>query len=167
MNNCDSVFGWPGTNPKAATKLLQSVRNHHDEDGELLEDTGFKCFKLSESHFRVWTQVEQANPQSYIEQMALFTIPVEGQLHEHLIYEIAIKEGYELTCRITQVTSITDQTVYRVTDTVRKQSFIICLDRSLRLASLALLELKHEDLFVCLDLALDDTAAANLALQCR
>lgn len=59
------------------------------------------------------------------------------------------------------------QTVHRVTDPDKGQSFYICLDDAVRLEALAPLGLGREDLFVCRDRALDDTAAANLALQCR
>jgi adenine-specific DNA-methyltransferase len=62
---------------------------------------------------------------------------------------------------------VTGQTVYRVADPEREQSFAICLDDQITLAALTPLQLAKDDLFVCRDSALDDEAAANLALQCR
>ena len=56
---------------------------------------------------------------------------------------------------------------YRVTDPDRDQSFTICLDDHIDLADLSGLDLSPDDIFVCRDVALDDQAAANLALQCR
>jgi len=44
---------------------------------------------------------------------------------------------------------------------------MICLDEQVRADLSQNYELKIDDLFVCRDLALDDSAAANLALQCR
>jgi adenine-specific DNA-methyltransferase len=54
-----------------------------------------------------------------------------------------------------------------VTDTEQDRAFTICLDDKLTLDSLRELGLSKDDLFVCRDAALDDTLAANLALQCR
>ena len=49
----------------------------------------------------------------------------------------------------------------------KEQSFYICLDDSINLENLSPLNLGKDDLFICRDVALDDEAAANLALQCR
>jgi hypothetical protein len=48
-----------------------------------------------------------------------------------------------------------------------EQGFYICLDDKIRLDDLKSLNLAKTDLFICRDVALDDEAAANLALQCR
>jgi Mlc titration factor MtfA (ptsG expression regulator) len=48
-----------------------------------------------------------------------------------------------------------------------EQSFYICLDDKIRLDDLKPLNLAKTDLFICRDIALDDEAAANLALQYR
>lgn len=58
-------------------------------------------------------------------------------------------------------------TIYRVFDLEKGQSFVICLDDKIRLGDLRSLHLKKNDLFICRDVALDDEAVANLALQCR
>jgi hypothetical protein len=47
------------------------------------------------------------------------------------------------------------------------QSFRVCIDETLKQYIARALEPTSEDLFVCRDRALDDTLAANLALQCR
>jgi len=49
----------------------------------------------------------------------------------------------------------------------KKQSFFICLDNQIDLANLNGLNPSQDDTFICRDVALDDEAAANLALQCR
>ena len=62
---------------------------------------------------------------------------------------------------------IDGNTVYRVADADRGQSFYISLDATLQAATLKALELTQDHLFICRDKALDDEAAANLSLQCR
>jgi len=134
------------------------------------KDLGFKVFKLAPSNYRSWAGVEESTPKEYAEQMALFRDPlVEGWAVEDVIYEIALKEGYGLNCRIEPVeahTRVRPQ-LYRVTDPDKAQSFTICLEDAIRLETLRDLELNKDDLFVCRDAALDDETAANLALQCR
>jgi adenine-specific DNA-methyltransferase len=104
----------------------------------------------------------------YADQMALFDDPlVEGWTAAGVIQEIALKEGYGLDCRVETLPGVTGQTVYRVTDPQRQQTFAICLDDQITLGALAPLQLAKDDLFICRDRALDDEAAANLALQCR
>ena len=132
------------------------------------EDLGFKVFKLAPSHFKPWVGVPQLTPMEYADQMALFDDPlVEGWTAAGVIQEIALKEGYGLDCRVETLPGVTGQTVYRVTDPQRQQTFAICLDDQITLGALAPLQLAKDDLFICRDRALDDEAAANLALQCR
>jgi len=133
------------------------------------EDLGFKVFKLAPSNFRSWFGVARAEGQEYTRQMELFADPlVEGWTTEAVIAEVALKEaGFALTYRTERVPAVAEQTVYRVSDAERDQHFYICLDDRLRLEALRPLGLLREDLFVCRALALDDEAAANLALQCR
>jgi adenine-specific DNA-methyltransferase len=131
-------------------------------------DLGFKVFKLAPSHFKPWVGVAQPTPQQYTDQMALFDDPlVDGWTAAGVIQEIALKEGYGLACQVEKMAAVTGQTVYRVADPQREQSFAICLDDRITLAALTPLQLAKDDRFVCRDRALDDEAAANLALQCR
>lgn len=57
--------------------------------------------------------------------------------------------------------------VYDVGDPDTGQKFIICLDDEIRADLSKSCELTKDTLFICRDIALDDSAAANLALQCR
>jgi adenine-specific DNA-methyltransferase len=133
------------------------------------EDLGFRAFRLAPSNYRSWSGVAEATPESYARQLAVFADPlVEGWTPEAIIAEVALKEaGFGLGYQVERVESIRAQAVYRVSDADKGQSFLICLDDRVMLENLAALALAESDLFVCRDSALDDTAAANLALQCR
>ena len=141
------------------------------------EDLGLKVFKLAPSNYRPWVGVNEATPDAYAQQMALFADPlVEGWTAESVIYEVALKEGYGLNCRIEPISpSLTSggtgvgarATVYRVTDPDKEQRFAICLDDAIGLENFSAVSLEKDDLFVCRDAALDDETAANLALRCR
>ena len=132
------------------------------------EDLGFKVFRLAASNYRPWAGVAKRTPDAYTRAMTAFADPlVDNWREEDVIYEVALKEGYGLNCRLERVKKVKGQAVYRVTDPDKGQSFTICLDGSIALEALRPLRLGAEDLFVCRDAALDDDATANLALQCR
>jgi adenine-specific DNA-methyltransferase len=132
---------------------------------ETPEDPGFKVFQLTPSNFQLWAGTDQHTPGVYAEQLSLFTDTLSDDWKpENVIYEIALKEGYDLNCTIEQMGT---GHLYRVTDSDRGQSFTICLDNTLDPDMVQALELTRDDLFVCRDIALTDDLAANLALQCR
>ena len=140
-----------------------------DEEHVESEDLGFKVFKLAESNYRSWNGVEEDTPESYAEQLRLFSGNplIKDWIPENVIYEIALKEGYRLNCLIEQVKDIQRNTIFRVFSADQEQAFYICLDEELCQDDIDKLGLTTDDLFVCFDHALDDTQAANLALQCR
>lgn len=128
---------------------------------------GFRVFKLAPSNTRRWIGVETKNPETYVEQLDAFSDTlIDGWESENVIWEVALREGYALTSAI-EKREAEGITVWRVTDADREQSFHICLDDSLTVVAVRALGLSRENLFICRDKALDDTIAANLALQCR
>jgi len=138
------------------------------KDREKPEDLGFKVFKLAESNYRPWQGVADKRGAAYAETMELFTDPlVPGWKPVNVIYEVALKEGYSLTSKVEKVEGIKDNTVYRVTDPDKGQSFRISLDDKLKAATVKALALAKDALFICRDAALTDQQAANLALQCN
>jgi len=138
------------------------------ETRDTSDDLGFKVFKLAPSNWRSWSGAEEREPDAYAEQLEVFTDPlVEGWKAENVIFEVALKEGYGLNCRIESVPAVIGNMVYRVTDPDKGQSFLICLDEAIHVDNLSALNMSSDDLFVCRDVALQDETAANLALQCR
>lgn len=133
------------------------------------KDLGFRVFKLTKSNYRLWNGIEEDASESYAEQLRLFADNplIKGWVPEDVIYEVAVKEGYRLDNLIEPVAGIEENTIFRVVSADKQLSFFICLDEELFQDELNKLRLTTDDLFVCLDQALDDTKAANLALQCR
>jgi len=138
------------------------------KDREAPEDLGFKAFKLARSNYKQWEGLEGKETETYSKQMELHVEPlVRGWKPETVTWEVAVKEGYSLASRIEKIPDSKKNTIYRVSDPEKGQSFRICLDDKIKLGDLNTLHLKRDDLFICRDAALDDEAAANLALQCR
>jgi adenine-specific DNA-methyltransferase len=132
------------------------------------EDLGFKVFKLAESNYRPWSGLAERTPADYGAEMQVHLDPlVKGWKKENVIYEVALKEGFGLGITLTIDPKYKDNEIVRVTDEDKNQSFTICLDEKLATSTIKGLEIKKDEMFVCRDIALDDTAAANLALQCR
>lgn len=148
-------------------RIRRVIRGYGD-DPKPMEGVGFKVFKLAPSNFKQWEDYTGNNPDEYLEQLSLFqTTLVNDYRNIDVIYEVILKEGYDLNSQIEQVENVTGNTVFRITDPVRDQFFYLCLDKQIHLEALKPLSLKEDDLFICLDTALDDTTKANLALQCR
>jgi adenine-specific DNA-methyltransferase len=138
------------------------------ENRNVVEDLGFKVFKLAKPNIQQWTQDEERDPEAYGQKLALFNDPLlAGWKTESVIWEVALREGFGLnTCFVSRDLDNGNK-VYDVVDPDTGQKFIICLDDKMLSDVSKNCELSPEDLFVCRDVALDDSAAANLALQCR
>jgi adenine-specific DNA-methyltransferase len=132
------------------------------------EDLGFKVFKLSKPNIQRWLEVEDRDPEAYAQKLALFNDPlVAGWKPGNVIWEVALREGFGLKTRFAPRDLGNGNTVYDAIDPDTGQKFIICLDDKILGDLSKHCELTLEDLFVCRDVALDDSAAANLGLQCR
>ena len=140
------------------------------EEEAKTEDLGFKVFKLAKPNIQQWVPDTNRDPDAYAEKLSLFDDPlVADWTPEKVLWEVALREGYSLNTRFEKKEVPNGNTVYAVTDPDKEppQSFTVCLDDDIRADLSKHLDLTPGCLFVCRDRALDDTAAANLALQCR
>ncbi len=134
----------------------------------LQENTGFRVFKLAESNYRTEDDVRTEDVQTYIAQLES-TIDAlrDGWREEDVLYEVALKEGYPLDSEIERVTGLETNTVFQIAAPDGSQMFHVCLDAELAPRDIERLGLSKDSVFICRDVALTDTLAANLALQCR
>ncbi|MCY2930955.1 MAG: site-specific DNA-methyltransferase [Planctomycetota bacterium] len=138
------------------------------KDREVPEDLGFKVFKLTESNYQCWRGAGAKTGEALLAEMEKQVDPLlPGWKPMNVLCEVALKEGYSLTCRVEELIGLTGNTAYRVSDADKGQCFLICLDDKLKAATVKALGLKKDDLFICRDVALTDEQAANLALQCN
>jgi hypothetical protein len=150
-------------------KLKDEAKGKLDlKDRETPEDLGFKVFKLAESNYRRWRGTDAKTGDALLAEMEKMADPLlPGWKPANVIYEVALKEGYSLTCSIKDLKNTGGNKVYLVTDPDKGQSFRICLDDVLKSSTIKALKLGRNDLFICRDVALTDEQAANLALQCN
>ena len=151
---------------RVIAKMKKEQASRLDQD-KLVEDLSFRVFKLARSNYKLWKGVKDKTPEAYATEMETHIDSlVDGWKRENVIYEVMLKEGFGLTSKI-EPEKYRDNEIWRVTDLDKGQSFLICLDDEISTSTIRHLELAKNDLFVCRDIALDDTGAANLALQCN
>jgi adenine-specific DNA-methyltransferase len=132
------------------------------------EDLGFKVFKLSKPNIERWKPDADRDPDSYAEKLSLFNDPlIAGWKPTNVIWEVVLREGFGLNTTFVEKHLDNGNHVTEVRDPDSGQCFAICLDAKITVDLAKLYPLTPESLFVCRDAALDDSAAANLALQCR
>lgn len=128
---------------------------------------GVRAFRLAPSNLRRWSGATEPTPEAYEEQLDAFMDSLEsGWTAEGVIWEVALREGLALTSQVMPVSTTEDQ-IWRVSDDETGRGFTIGLSAEISLAKVQALALGEDDVFVCRASALNDTLAANLALQCR
>lgn len=129
---------------------------------------GFRAFRLAGSNIRQWAGIEERNVESYSAQLEAFRDTlIPNWKPENVIWEVALRDGFSLTARMEKLVVPKGGTYWRVMDAAQARAFTICLDGKLTLEAVRELGLAKDDVFVCRDIALDDSLAANLALRCR
>ena len=149
----------------------------------LRENAGFRVFKLAESNYRTDDDVRTEDVQTYLAHLERAIDALrEGWREEDVLYEVALKEGYPLDSVIARVMGLATNKVFRIAarrearlesaptgdlSASDGQRFYVCLDAALVQGDIERLRLSKDSVFICRDVALTDTLAANLALQCR
>ena len=135
-------------------------------------DAGFKVFTLSPSNYPENKFVfDPSKPQKEQQKefIAYLHKAKQNELFDKendtsIVYENIVKEGLSLNSVVAKV-SVGKNTMYQVTD--GQQQLLICLED--KLAPDTVKELtdksRKDKLFICLESSLDDTTAANLALN--
>lgn len=148
-----------------ATLSRERVRRVLDGDAFRGRE-GFRAFRLAPSSLRRWSGTPDRTAEAYQEQLEAFADTLEpGWTAEDVIWEVALREGLGLTASVEPLGDA--KATWRVADAERGRAFTICLADEVASDSARTLGLSKDDLFICRATALDDTLAANLALQCR
>jgi len=150
---------------------IRRVINGYGENPQPI-DAGFKAFALTESNYPENTFVFNPEKSSEENQEVFITYldkAKQSQLFDKendisIIYENIVKEGLSLNSKVNKI-SLGKNNVYQITD--GEQQFFVCLERKLTPEAVKALtdKLYKDKLFICLESALDDTMAANLALN--
>lgn len=155
--------GWETISQLSRERIRRALAHDHIKGSE----QGVRAFRLTTSSLRRWRGTDDKTPEAYEAQLDAFKDSLEpGWNAEDIIWEVALREGLALTSKVEAIGDAKEG-FWRVTDEERGRSLTLCLADTLSLDSVRALSLSKDDLFVCRATALDDTLAANLALQCR
>lgn len=156
--------GW-----KTITEVTRErLRRVLESEDSKFSTQGFRAFRLTMTNIQRWAGVKDATPEDYLKQMEAFADTlIPGWKAEDVIWEVALREGFPLTARIMPIGSGKSPSFWRVSDEEQSKAFVICLADQIDFEAVKALGLSKADLFVCRDTAIDDTVAANLALQCK
>ena len=112
-------------------RVIKKIKEEQKSEQKTLkekkkQDLGFKVFKLDNSNFKAWdtkaTDVQKALT-AHIEQIK------EAANPEEVLYEILLKDGFELTTKIEKV-KLANKEVY----SMEENMLLICLDNNLSLS---------------------------------
>lgn len=150
-------------------RIRRIIKQLYDENQSKLiekdEDLGFRVFKLSESNYKQWEGLKEYNLEIYLKKLEEYLETLQDNWKEYdLIFEVALKEGYPLTLKIKELDEITSNKLYKIYE--EESYFYICLDKKIKQKTINELSIYKDTLFICVDSALNDEQAANLALQC-
>jgi adenine-specific DNA-methyltransferase len=154
---------------RVSAQLKSNPQTELDLTGQRAkQDLGFKVFKLTGPNIQQWKSGTDQDPDAYAQELELFNDPlIPGWKPESVIWEVALREGFGLNTQFVARNLANGNAVFDVLDPDTAQRFIVCLDDQIHADFSKHCELTLTTLFICRDIALDDSEAANLALQCR
>ncbi|MDA0246244.1 MAG: site-specific DNA-methyltransferase [Chloroflexi bacterium] len=122
---------------------------------------GFRVFQLATSNFRPWNGDVAKTEEALLTQLSLHIQHIEqGRTAEDMLYELLLKDGYELTTAVERLT-LAGKTVYRAAE----GALLICLERELTLKLFREIETLAPQRIICLDtgFAGNDELKVNVA----
>jgi len=129
-------------------------------------DLGFRCYTLTHSNFKDWIPYENRDTSQLEILFDKHEIPlVDGWTPNTLLVEILLIHGFPLDSQTTFLDAIENNSVYRIHSEGMGHEMIVCLDEEVYDETIQKLNLRSEDILVCLDSALSDEVKIRLADQ--
>jgi adenine-specific DNA-methyltransferase len=129
-------------------KKIEEESKQQKLSEEIKLDLGFRVFKLDRSNFKKWnnqTQELQTSLSEHVEQIKSNANP------EDVLYEILIKDGFELTTKINKV-QVKGKDIYSIENNL----LLICLDEKLDLDLFKEMKKLNPHLVIVLDKGFKD-----------
>lgn len=123
-------------------------------------DIGFKSYKLSASNYRHWNVPEAQDEKEILKTSKLFLEKplVDKYDEKSVVYEILLKEGFNLNSKIEQQKDTLKSWIVMCDD---KKLFVTFVEK-VKNEQVEKLGISENDTFVCFDSALDDTTKINI-----
>lgn len=157
-------------------RAIQKIKNKSSNespllkisDNSIMQDLGFKVYKLHKSNFKTWQDYKGEHLEQIQTLFSAFESPlIDNWKEENLIAEVMVLEGFPLNASITQVEKFRRNKMYCIESDFCAHKLYICLDSEIWENTIEkIVELPKEDIFICLDSAVTDEAKLNLANVC-
>lgn len=145
---------------------VKKAGNKINKENEKI-DTGFKVFKLTYSHFpeNLFTPDPNKTEKENIQEFKKYLEKVNQQVlfdfeADKLLYEIALKDGFNLNFNIEYLKKFEGNKVIKIKDDVKEA--LVCLDQSISDKTIEQLKQYKDQRFICLKRAVDTTKKWNL-----
>lgn len=153
---------------RVIAKMKKERNGKSSSNREAPEDLGFKVFKLARSNFKAWQDYDGENIQELQKLFDQAETPlVKGWKEGDLLTEIMLQQGFPLDSKITPQSGFKSNKVKLIETEACAHRLFVCLDPKIKEDTIKHLELRIEDIFVCLDSALTDQAKMRLSDICK
>jgi adenine-specific DNA-methyltransferase len=150
-------------------RVIKKIKEEQAQQLDLAEgepqDLGFKVYKLARSNLKIWKDYKGDDIQAL--QTQLFEHEnklVDGWTEEKVITELQLLEGFPLDSKVELAPDFQSDKVFCVSHEDIEHRLFICLSAKLHINTIQDVRLlPEEDVFICLDTALDDRGKLMLA----
>lgn len=149
-------------------RVLQAgVRLTSEAQPEAHEDLGYKVLALKPSYFRAWQ--DYVGTEDTELQLAFDEAEnplVNGWTPDGLLTEVMLLEGFPLDSNLSAAKTSENSNIRLVTSPHCGHRLFACFDKVIKGATVDTMDLKTEDVFICLDTALTDQGKLRLSDRC-
>lgn len=132
------------------------------------KDLGFSSYGLEHSNFNEWRDFSGKDTSQLELRFEQAQTPlIEGWQPKNLLAEILLLQGFPLDSQVRSLPEFKANEIKQVTSEFVGHHLYICLDKKVKAETVAKINLRPEDILVCLDSALSDEAKVKLADQCN
>lgn len=146
---------------RAGEKILEDKKEDIAKRKNPL-DIGFKAFSLEKSNYRKWNELTESDTEDELKKQMKIILDkplIYKYKEKNVVYEILLKEGFDLNSVVKKENN-NKLEYWKVKDADR--NMIVTFVKNITKEQVDKLNLDKEDIFVCLDSALDDTAKVNI-----
>jgi len=161
---------------RAGQKIIEEIKDekklNEEAKNQIINslDIGFKTYELSDTNIdKAYYEMNSEILENYLKNSQ--NLNLFDNEKTNLLYEIAIKNGFDLSLNFIKIESIKDNEIYQV-NANNRESALICVDREIKISSIQkiILETSKENRrwqFFCFDNSLSVTVKTNLKSKIR
>ena len=146
-------------------KKIKAEKAQELSAGDDAPDLGFKVFKLARSNFKPWKDYhgdDIAAVESLFKDAVTPLAPAWKEHPDSLFTEILLLEGYPLDSAVRRRPEFGANLIREVSCDYHEKKLLVCLDEIVAPETVRDLTLSPDEIFVCLDSAIDDSTKARL-----